>query len=366
MIHIRSDYAGANIKTVSSDHRFVVKLEQDIRDSVNWWFYWNFCARCEEEREIVFEFMNGEVLGPWGPAYSYDGINWAWLGEQSLRNRESFVFQFTADHPEVYFAFSLPYQLQHFESFYHLYKDSPHVRRETLCTSEQKREVPILILGKVDAQQSIFFSSRHHACESTVNYLIEGLLEQLIVNHPSSGILDQICIHYIPFVDIDGVENGDQGKGRAPHDHNRDYTDQPIYEVTRGIIRYVSDLQPVIGIDFHCPYKWGERNDHVFFVKTGTEADRRIERFGQLLKELTSGMQDCGMSYNSVHDIEKGEDWNLPNPTCSSFMINRDVQMAFSMEIPYFGNVDMQVTADSLRSFGGRMAQALEMYIENV
>jgi hypothetical protein len=95
VIQIRSDYAGGNIKAISQDE--VVRLEQDLRDSVNWWFYWNFCARCEEEREIVFEFTNGEVIGPWGPTYSMDGMNWTWLGEQSVINSKSFVYRFVSD-----------------------------------------------------------------------------------------------------------------------------------------------------------------------------------------------------------------------------------------------------------------------------
>ena len=39
-------------------------------------------------------------------------------------------------------------------------------------------------------------------------------------------------VYVIPFVDIDGVENGDQGK-QAPHDHNRDYINSPIYPETK-------------------------------------------------------------------------------------------------------------------------------------
>ncbi|MFK7695051.1 hypothetical protein [Paenibacillus sp. HJGM_3] len=358
MIRIRSDYAGGNIAVVSIEPSRVL-LEQELRDSVNWWFYWNFCVQCDEPGEFVFDFANGEVLGPWGPAYSYDGISWAWLGERSLRSRESFVYRFTADRPEVYFAFSLPYQLHHLERFYRRYHTHPLVRRDILCRSEGNREVPLFMLGRTDAPRSILLSGRHHACESTANYLAEGLLNRMIERHVATGVLDRVCLHYIPFVDIDGVENGDQGKGRAPHDHNRDYTDRPIYETTRAMMRFVSALQPDIGIDLHCPFKWGDRHDHVFFVKTGTAADRRIERFGRTLQRLTQ-------MYDPVHDIEKGEDWNQPSPTCAAFMLSRNVPMAFSMEIPYFGLADRRVTTDSLRELGGCVAEALELHIEEM
>lgn len=225
MIQIRSDYAGGNIKVVSLDE--TVRLEQEIRDSAYWWFYWNFCTRCDEEREIVFEFTNGEVVGPWGPAYSLDGVHWAWLGAQSVISAKSFINRFAADRHEVYFAFSLPYQLQHFERFYDRIKERSTIRRDTLCLTEKGTEVPLLIVGNENAPEHLFFCSRHHACESTVNYVLEGLLAYFIEDHLASGLLDHYCIHYVPFVDIDGVENGDQGKGRAPHDHNRDYIERP-------------------------------------------------------------------------------------------------------------------------------------------
>lgn len=361
MILIRSNYPGGNIKVVSLEE--VVRLEQDIRDSY-WWFYWNFCIRCEEEREVVFEFMHGEVVGPWGPAYSLDGINWTWLGEQSVMNSKSFVYRFDSNNPEVYFAFSLPYQLQHFETFHDKYKNYAVVRRDSLCLSEQKREVPLLLIGNKDAPQHLFFSSRHHACESTVNYVLEGVLELYLEEHAGSDFLDQFCIHYVPFVDIDGVENGDQGKGRMPHDHNRDYIEHPIYAATPAMMRYVSALQPVVGIDFHCPHRWGERNDHVFFVKTGTEADRRIERLGRLLHDLTQGIaSNREIPYDPANDIEMGEEWNETFPNCSSFMIQRSVPLAVSMEIPYFGLVPMQYTADSLRRLGRCLGQALQIYL---
>ena|GEM_PF-4776960 len=67
--------------------------------------------------------------------------------------------------------------------------------------------------------------------------------------------------------------------------------------------------------------------------------------------------------YDPINNIEMGDDWNQPYPTCSSFMIQENVPMAFSIEIPYFGLVDGQYTTDSLRRLGGRMAQALKNYM---
>lgn len=129
-------------------------------------------------------------------------------------------------------------------------------------------------------------------------------------------------------------------------------------------MRYLRALRPVAGMDLHCPHRWEEWNDHVFIVKTGTEADRRIERFGQALSELSRGLDGArDIPYDPAYDIEGGDDWNQPYPTCSSFMIQENVPMAFSIEIPYFGLVGGQYTTNSLRRLRERMARALSIYI---
>ncbi|MDG0792729.1 hypothetical protein OMP38_18985 [Cohnella ginsengisoli] len=72
-------------------------------------------------------------------------------------------------------------------------------------------------------------------------------------------------------------------------------------------MRYLRALRPVAGMDLHCPHRWEEWNDHVFIVKTGTEADRRIERFGQALSELSRGLDGArDIPYDPAYDIEGG------------------------------------------------------------
>ena len=57
---------------------------------------------------IVFEFMNDEVSGPWGPAVSSDGVGWKWLGPQSVLSKQSFKYNFSEGYSEIYFSFCIP------------------------------------------------------------------------------------------------------------------------------------------------------------------------------------------------------------------------------------------------------------------
>ncbi|MDF2717663.1 MAG: hypothetical protein K0R28_4588 [Paenibacillus sp.] len=364
-IYIESKYSGGNIKVVAVDDNSV-RLEQDIRDTTVWWFYWSFRAisPSEDERDVVFEFANGEVVGAWGPAVSEDGISWRWLGKESLISRSSFRYRFTADRRSVYFAFSLPYQEHHFERFYATIAADPRVRREVLTLSEELRSVPLLLIGNPDADKHIVLTSRHHACESTASYLLEGLLAYYLAQ-PQSPILDQYRIHCIPFVDIDGVENGDQGKSRAPHDHNRDYIDVPLYRSTAAIIDYAGKLPLTAGIDFHCPGKWGRRDDTTFIVKQYSPVKEEIERLSGHLQRITSNRTTPGaIRHHSSNDLDMGVEWNQPHgENCSAFFARCGAKLAFTFEMPYFGNGEHAYTADGSRLFGADVAAALEQYL---
>jgi len=109
-ISITSNYAGANIRVVHIQDD-VVSLEQELRDSTDWWFYWSFAVEAAQDRMITFKFTNGEVIGPWGPSVSKDGVEWEWLDpSRQLTERTSFQYHLQPGR-KVYFSYCIPYQL---------------------------------------------------------------------------------------------------------------------------------------------------------------------------------------------------------------------------------------------------------------
>lgn len=360
-IQIDNKHAGGNIEVISvqDDH---VLLQQELRDTTNWWFYWNFSAVSSAKKKVLFEFVNGEVVGPWGPAVSEDGLNWRWLGTASLVSRQAFTYTFQDAGEKVYFCFCLPYQLYHFEQFYTHIADHKKVTREIFTHSELLRPIPLLLLGNREADRHIIFTARHHSCESTPSYMLEGLLGCLLETD-SSPILQRYLLHYIPFMDIDGVENGDQGKARFPHDHNRDYIEAPLYRSTAALMDYTRGLRTSVAIDFHGPYKWGERNDVTFFVKRGSA--ERIEALSNLLERMSGERNDKdAIRHLSAHDLGMGEEWNLPHGKgCGDFFSRSGTPLACGFEFPYFGKEDAPFLVNNSRRFGQDFARALEAYL---
>lgn len=62
MIDIFKNFAGGNIRVRSVNGKNV-SIEQEIRDTSEWWFYWCFGAETDEDGEYVFQFVNGDVIG---------------------------------------------------------------------------------------------------------------------------------------------------------------------------------------------------------------------------------------------------------------------------------------------------------------
>ena len=132
----------------------------------------------------------------------------------------------------------LPYVLSDYQDFVEQNRNNTNAEFTTLrekaeelgiagsFISEEGRDMPLVVIGNQNAQKCIVFTARNHACETTGSYTLEGILEYMMNDAPAD-FLNEYCIYAVPMVDIDGVENGEQGKGRRGQestlDHNRDY-----------------------------------------------------------------------------------------------------------------------------------------------
>ena len=204
-------------------------------------------------------------------------------------------------------------------------------------------------------------AARHHACESVASYVLQGVCDYLISQTSALHSLG-IRVVVVPFVDLDGVEDGDQGKSRSPHDHNRDYIDAPIYESIRAIDSMLDGQELVALVDFHCPWIFGGINDYPSLVKANPEIYSELEAFGEILKGTDTGE----ISYDALHDVRAGEDWLPATPTPSTstaFALRRGAKFALTLEFPYFG-AEVPVTQGNPVEFGRGFGEALVEYLK--
>ena len=345
---IHADFIGGNI-FVKEQAENEVWLENELRDTTRDWFYWAFCVEGAAGQTVTFHFQNNR-LGYFGPAVSHDLENWHWLNSV---DGENFTYTFGEDENKVYFAHNMLYHPKRFFAF----AEKQGLAVEELCKGRKGSSVPCVTFGS--GKKQVILTARHHACEATGNYVLEGVLEELLKDPvPDTTVL---CV---PFVDYDGVVEGDQGKDRAPHDHNRDYgpAEPAIHPEVAAIRAYADEHGCTFGFDFHSPWHKGDNNDWVFIVQNCHEKTDKLNRFGELLE---AEMTPASMQYRHEHDMPYGADWNTSNPTFAGTMTRRPgSDLAFTLETAYFGEPDNIISQEKMVELGRCFARAFRKYAE--
>ena len=370
-ITIDADYPGGNIfvEKIEGD---TVTLQQELRDTGRWWFYWNFRVRGAAGRTLAFHFKNKNVFGRQGPAVSVDGgLTWSWLGTKTIKGT-SFSYKFPPDAKSVRFAFSLPYQEADLRRFLARYKGNKHLAVHELCKTRKNRSVERIHVGRLDGQANhrVLITCRHHACESTASYVVEGMMEALLAKTDDGKWLrENVEVMVVPFMDKDGVEDGDQGKGRKPRDHCRDYAGKSLYPSVRTLRTFVPEWSAgrlIIAHDFHCPYI---RDNKIYQVGSSHKniwAEQR--KFGGILESIA----DKALPYKASDDMPFGKSWN----NAGSYKEGKsffqwadeleDIRLSSAFEIPYAQSGKSTITPDTARAFGANFVQAMRAYLEQL
>jgi hypothetical protein len=351
----------------------LVRIHQDLRDTATDWFYWCFRVRGAAGRTLRFEFTKGNVIGVRGPAVSTDGgVTWRWLGTEVVEGA-SFRYAFSPDAGEVFFCFAIPYLEWNLREFLARHAGSPWMREETLCRSRKGRAVEMLRAGALqgEPEHRVLLTARHHCCESMASYALEGMLEALLSNgEVGAWLCRHVEVLAIPFVDKDGVEEGDQGKNRRPRDHNRDYEGESLYPEVAALRRLVpawSGGKLRFALDLHCPHIRGNFNEHVYFVG-GPNAENwaRVTRFCEILEEMREGP----LPYQAAGNLPYGQGWNTGRAYGGGKSFARwaseipGVRFASTVEIPYANAGGAVVTPESARALGRDLARALHRFLQ--
>lgn len=367
------------VESVADD---VVKLRQDMRDSQNW-FYWAFRVRGAEGRTVRFDFTDPYADGPVscrGSAVTRDGgKTWAYAAEGHASS-SNFVYTFAADEKETWFYQTFQYYPHQWEAFLarHADKRGKFFEASVLCKSRKGRDVPKAVFGRIDGQAKyrVWLSSRTHCGEAPATYVIEGWLARVFGDDALGAWLrENVEFMVVPFVDYDGVVDGDQGKGRKPHDHNRDYV-AFLYPESRAIVDWITTRAKGkidVFVDCHSPWVRNEYNEKMYQTHHADQWNTAAKiRWGRLLEKHQTG----SMAYSISNDYPWGFGWNAPKNTASrpgqqpllglggwagknltNLLINT------TYEVPFANASGHTVTPQSCREIGAASAAVLKDFL---
>jgi len=369
-IRIDADFPGGNV-VVDSIAGDTVTLHQDLRDTAGNWFYWYFRVRGAAGRTLEFRFSGFHPIGTRGPSLSVDGGNtWSWLGTNVVQGK-TFTYAFSPKAREVRFCFAIPYLEDNLKDFLRRHKRSRNLEVETLCETPKRRKVELLRLGRLngDPQHCVLLTCRHHACEMMASYILEGIMDAVLTDaNEGRWLREHVEFFVVPFMDKDGVEAGDQGKNRKPHDHNRDYHGESLYASVRAVrdlvVGRLSSRTIAFALDLHCPHIRGPNNEHIYFV--GGPEPENWARVGRVARVLEA-VQEGPLRYRAADNLPYGQAWNTEEGPPRSFgrwaASQPNVRVGTTIEIPYANVGETTVTAANARAFGHDLARALTNYL---
>jgi hypothetical protein len=365
------DFPGGNIIVEAIDGADI-RVHQDLRTTHSDWFYWYFRVRPNGHRELSVTFTTSEAVGVRGPAISLDaGRTWRWMGTDAA-DTHHFRAELPEGAEEVRFSFGMPYVLDDLDEFLARHPDDERFSTGRLTTSEHGRDVQLWRAGRIDggADHRVLLTCRHHCCEMMASYALEGLVDTILGDSEvGSWLREHVAFDIVPMVDVDGVEEGDQGKMRSPHDHNQDYAEHvQRYAPVRAIRELVLDPSrgPIaFAMDMHCPAISGPDHESIYFVGTPNAANwDAMVAVSQLLQDGGEGPLRFSTSNNMPHGVA----WNVVDDpdllTFARFMDTvPDAGPHATLELPYANASGGEVTAESARAFGHDLARMIRDFL---
>lgn len=357
--------AGNIVVVAAQDRQTTLDVEQ--RGSDTEWFYWKFKAVFPAAGTYEFRFARPNKVGAQGPAISTDqGKSWRWAGPNA--DSQTFRYVCGAAGEEVWFCQCIPYLQRDFDEFRKEFAASPVFNVTPLCQSRQNRPVELVTIKEGEPKHTVLITARHHAGESMASYAVEGFMRAVLADTEfARNFRRQVAVYVVPFVDKDGVEEGDQGKARAPRDHGRDYGGQSLYPEVAAIRALVQRIRPEFVLDLHCPWlRYGE-NERIFLP--GPE-NAKYAKAMDLFAEQLEKESPPDAPYFRKDNIPFGVKWNTASNYGTNLSLKRFCEQfpfiasSQTIEIPFANAGDIVLLPDNVRQFGAAVARATLLFLQ--
>ncbi len=369
---IDANIEGGNvlIEKIQDNH---IHFKPDLRDTDGHWFYWYFAVKNASGQTLHFHPADRNMLTNHAPAASLDGgFSWKWLDPSTVNDDESFSVSIP-DHCDDYrLSMAMPYVTRHLKAFevHH----GQHLKKHLLCQTPKGHRVEYWQFGADEATASyrVFLTARHHCCEMMGSYVLEGIIDAAVdEGQVGQWFSKHVNLTVIPFVDVDGVVAGDQGKNRKPRDHNRDYDDNPIHPTTQPIKDLFSRIASHgvdLVLDLHCPWIKSDLNEAIYMAgKSGDDNIKATNRFSDCIEKAITGP----LPFDPSDNIPFGTAWNTADNFKKGCSFGHwaaaveHVRFGTTIEIPYAKVRDKIINADNARLFGRDLATAIKSFITN-
>jgi hypothetical protein len=332
-----------------------------------WWYF--KLEGIQPGETITLEVGNGPWSTPVQAAFSLDGKTWSQTppGEQ---HDDRMVYRQLIEGREAWFAWGPPFTPDDAQQLVdEAARKLPAAVSFELCRTREGRSTPALVIHQPqrddDRHYGVWLQARQHAWESGSSWICRGAVEWLISDDPrAESLRKKAKIYVVPIMDIDNVAIGAGGKEQKPHDHNRDWSDDPHWRSVAAAMEHIRRENAAcrfdLFIDLHNPAP-GSKNpfffiapDELFTETRRAGADRfltacRLEMTGPPAFEGQT--HESGAKYDPAWK-QISKNWVTAN--------TREHVVALTLETPW--NTPHSTT-DGYRTIGRQLAMAIERYL---
>lgn len=230
-LRIESDFEGGNARLIAATSVTAdIEIAADKDAAWSQWFYFKLCGG--SGREVTIRIRNAATTAyPEGwPGYrafvSEDGENWQRTETDYVDG--CLILRCRPEVDALWFAYFVPYQLSRLEALLDAARRTEGAAVTSLGRSFEGRPVQGISIGH--GPIPVWIVARQHAGETMASWWGEGLLHRLLSADPlAAKLLNELCFHIVPLVNVDGAVRGHLRGSAAGVDLNRQWeTPDPV------------------------------------------------------------------------------------------------------------------------------------------
>ena len=189
------------------------------------------------------------------------------------RQDDTASYQFAATASTMWAAWGVPFLQSDAEQLLdRVAQKLPAAERFELARTRAGRPVNGIRIGDAATNRpghfGVWVQARQHAWEAGSSWVGQGFMEWLSGDDLEAAELRKLAtVYYVPIMDVDSVTIGAGGKDAIPRDHNRDWSDVPVYPEVAAAQSKISQINETgqfdVYVDLHNP-GGGEKNPYFF------------------------------------------------------------------------------------------------------
>lgn len=379
-LRVLTDFEGGNAEVVRLDQATkTLRIMPALREGRGWpcwWFFKLDGLTPGEEFTVEVQaqtqpFREKNVLAaawcqPKQAWVSRDGQTWKPSAPGTRTEDKAMSYKIKAEATQMSVAWGPPFVPADAEALLtEIAARLPEAKRFELAKTRGGRLVNGIRIGDENAAHQVWIGARQHAWEAGGSQVGRGFI-RWYASDEAKAVRAKTCLHFIPIMDVDNAAIGAGGKESVPRDHNRDWSDEPIYPEVAAAQRRISEIHQKQGLDVFVDLHNPGATDAVYFYgpfgferMTGMQ-QRNYQRWMELAVANIIEPVKVTPKYRFATYVTTDEERNRMS---SSWVRNHSNPFTISVTLETGWNYPV-MSVEGYGQIGAGLGRALAAYIE--